>query len=446
MREVPFSLRTLAQRVARRLYSSTARQGAVMFGALTLVGATNYAYHVLMGRLLGPGEYATFASLLAVFAVLAVPSQVVQTVTAYYTAKFIAVGDWSRIRTHLISTLKLVSLGSLVAAILTIAASGAISDFLQISDPVPAAVMGAMIVPSVLLYVTFGALQGLQKFGFLGAGMMGNGLLRLVAGVILVLLGLKAGGSLGAGFISAALIFLITLVPLWHIFRKTKKSSSQGSQAVPSYSFWATLGLASFALMTNMDMIAVKHFFPPEEAGQYAAGATLGKVVLFLPAAIAMVMFPKSTQEHALGGSTAHILRKSLLAVALVLSPVILAYWLVPGLVVGVVFGSAFAPAIPIVGGIGLAMGLFALLNVLLLYYLSIQRWAFVKLLVAGTVAQGVSLALFHSSLNQVIMVLILNGAILIALGELVCRSAAKRGSVIPLTPEQSPQQASKGF
>ena len=40
-----------------------------------------------------------------------------------------------------------------------------------------------------------------------------------------------------------------------------------------------SLGL--FAILTQMDVILVKHYLPPEMAGNYAAVFTLGKIIFF---------------------------------------------------------------------------------------------------------------------------------------------------------------------
>jgi O-antigen/teichoic acid export membrane protein len=51
--------------------------------------------------------------------------------------------------------------------------------------------------------------------------------------------------------------------------------------------------LGSYAVLMNADLIFVKHYFSPDDAGKFAKAATVGRSVIFLPLPIALVMFPK---------------------------------------------------------------------------------------------------------------------------------------------------------
>ena len=46
-------------------------------------------------------------------------------------------------------------------------------------------------------------------------------------------------------------------------------------------------------VLTNIDLILVKHFFTPIEAGYYSIAQMVGKIILILPIPIVTVMFPK---------------------------------------------------------------------------------------------------------------------------------------------------------
>jgi hypothetical protein len=66
------------------------RQSLVLLFALSLLNASNYAFHVVVSRLLGPAAYSSLASLLAVVLVLSVPFGVLQAVVAQRTAALVA--------------------------------------------------------------------------------------------------------------------------------------------------------------------------------------------------------------------------------------------------------------------------------------------------------------------------------------------------------------------
>jgi hypothetical protein len=224
-------------------------------------------------------------------------------------------------------------------------------------------------------------------------------------------------------------MLLYGLIPLAFLLKEQNTSDINMSD-IYRYSGRVLLGYASFAVFTNMDVILVKHFFPPAEAGYYSAAATFGKIVLFLPGAIAVVMFPKSSHLYALGRNAVTILKKSLFCVISLCAPVVLTYFLAPDFLVKLLFGESYSATVPLVGPLGLAMGIYALCNVLLLYYLSIHSVAFPRVIAACAFVQVGSLAIFHQTLMQVIIVMIINGLFLLAMSELFCRGLTSRSTL----------------
>jgi O-antigen/teichoic acid export membrane protein len=164
-------------------------------------------------------------------------------------------------------------------------------------------------------------------------------------------------------------------------------------------------------------MILVKALFTPEEAGAYAAAAVLGKVILFLPGAIPLVMFPKLSREYALGYSSSHTLRIGLLAVALMCTMPAIVLLLVPRQLVYLVFGLEYEGGISLVGPYAIAMLVYALLNVLVQYYTSISSKLFSIVLIVSMTLQIGLITLFHQDLRQVIFAVAAGGTLALLLG-----------------------------
>ena len=57
-------------------------QAVLLLLTLGLLNVSNYVFHIVVSRLLGPSEYGALAALLALFLVLSVPFCVLQTVAA----------------------------------------------------------------------------------------------------------------------------------------------------------------------------------------------------------------------------------------------------------------------------------------------------------------------------------------------------------------------------
>jgi O-antigen/teichoic acid export membrane protein len=170
---------------------------------------------------------------------------------------------------------------------------------------------------------------------------------------------------------------------------------------VGRYAGKTAIGVIAFAVLVNMDALLVKHYAPPIQAGHYSLAVTLGKIVLFMPAAFAQVLFPKSAERHARARSSARLLR---LSQALTLLPCValtIAYTAVPGPILRAVFGVQNPFDGPVLGLLALAMSGYAMTYVWMNYYLSVQRTGFVYVLPVGALVQLALLALFHATLTQ---------------------------------------------
>ena len=168
--------------------------------------------------------------------------------------------------------------------------------------------------------------------------------------------------------------------------------------------------MLSFALLVYADAILVNRLLPGEVAAQYTPVNILARVNLFVPLAIGMVLFPKATQRHALGQDARPYL---LLALAATLIPgwlLTLLYFLVPGLIVDLVFRGQYANPGSLLGWVGLATTLFAGVNIWLNYALALERRPFVAALALAVLFQFTALALFHDSLQTVAFIMVMAG------------------------------------
>jgi O-antigen/teichoic acid export membrane protein len=157
----------------------------------------------------------------------------------------------------------------------------------------------------------------------------------------------------------------------------------------------------------------VKYFFSPEEAGFYSIAQMLGKVFLFLPGAISIVMFPRTSVLNAKNKDTASTLTKSLFYGAGLCIISVFGYNLFPSFVLTVLTGKAFPLSIGLGRLFSVSMSFFALLFILIWYFLSIKDFRFIKYLVSFTLLQIFAITLFHNNLFQVQLALCVNSVLL---------------------------------
>ncbi|MBI3392742.1 MAG: oligosaccharide flippase family protein, partial [Nitrospirae bacterium] len=288
-----------------------------------------------------------------------------------------------------------------------------------LSDPWPVLLAGLIVGVGLIVPVNLGVFQGLQSFAAFGILLGLSGVLRLAAGIVLVSIGAGLLGALGASVVSSALILAGSLALLASRLRNSGAARTK-APPLPAGRLRSVVpvaaGMLLFSILTNLDMILVKHFFGPEEAGRYAGAAILGRALLYLPTAIAMALYPMVAEAETLQGDSRVILRRGLRLTAFLTAAALVPYVLFPDLLLRILLGPAFVSAAPLVRLFGLAMAPFTLVFVLLNFQLARRRAAFlVPFVLACLVEFGLITLFFHQRMEHVLMVVAGVGAVLLS-------------------------------
>jgi O-antigen/teichoic acid export membrane protein len=391
------------------------KQTGLVFIGMGLFNLFNLLYHLFMIRTLPPTDYGDLNTLVALFTVISVPAGTVQTTVTRFFSSFNAQNDYHRATELIWHFLLLMSVIALSLFLLTVLGGSFVSSFLQISSRGLVILFGATLVFAMIIPVPWGGLQGLQKFGLLTLNLIINSGLKLASGVLFVLLGLGLWGAMSAITVSYVITTILALFLIRVILFKKRAATGQGvigKSSFPSnfsgvyyYSFSAGLVLLCFMVLTNMDLILVKHFFAPIEAGYYSIAQMVGKIILVLPIPIVTVMFPKLSSLGGEGKGIPSTLGKSLRIAVVLCGGSILFSLLFPLPIVKVLSGKAYLECVPLIGMFSVNMTLFSLTFILLYYHLSTPRRAFLYPLVFFTLIQTGLIILFHDTLMQVLMI-----------------------------------------
>ncbi|MBU2598138.1 MAG: oligosaccharide flippase family protein, partial [Actinobacteria bacterium] len=391
----------------------------LLFIAINIVNFSNYIYTLMMARMLGPAEFSLFASLISIFIILSSLISTIQTVTTKYISNFFAEKDYKSISNFFFDSFKKIILICLIVFLFFILASKQIALFLNTVSPIPIIILGSMVIISIFVSISRGTLQGLQSFSHLSLNLIIDAILRLVIGISLVYLGFKTSGAIGSSSISGFLAILISFIPLSFIFksRNNKQDIKQDINFLEVYKYSIPVLIASICIfiLISFDLVLVKHFFNELNAGQYSAAATMGKIVIFIPGAIGLVMFPKVAEYHKKNVNSIDILKKSLFITLILCGGVTICYFLFPNFLIRIMFGKIYENSAYLIKFFGVAMTFFALNNILILYNLSIEKFKFIFPTIFFTILQIVLIYLFHGSLIQVILILLFNSLVLFA-------------------------------
>ena len=377
------------------------KDNLILFIGLFLNGAFAYIYHFIMGRALGPVDYGILNIIIAINYIIVVFFNAIQTSITQYTAKYKSQNQPGKINTLIRKTSKQLLKTSIIISLIFSLTIPLIGSFLHLENPWILLWCIPLIIFSLIYPITRGALQGLQSFAKLSLSYIGEGSIKVITGVILIFLGLRLHGALAALGFALILSYPITFKPLKKIFN-TKPKKIQIKE-IYSYSLPVVLAFLLITLMFSLDILLVKHFLSPEQAGFYAALAILSKVIFFSITPLAQVMFPKITEAKQSKNNYNHLLYKTLFISLIIIAIILVIYFGVPSLAVTILFGSAYQAIIPLLGLMGVMMSFLSLAYVLVFYNLSIERYNFIWIILTFLVVEIVILFLFHNNLETIV-------------------------------------------
>ncbi|MFZ5800533.1 MAG: oligosaccharide flippase family protein [Candidatus Omnitrophota bacterium] len=402
-----------------KIFNELFQASGILFLASIFVNLCNLFFWLFMVRNLVPEEYALLNALFSLTMILSLPATTVQTVVAKAVSKEFFQKKYAAIKYFLVHFGKRVLFCDLLFLLLFALSSPVIGNFLKSNSIVPVLITGGFIFFTVIGPLVTGALQGSQRFLAMAISNSVYGLLKLGLGGVLVFLGFRAVGAL-LGLCLAALAgfgFSLFLLP-----DELTGSAGEGGEkirmkSVYQYTVPVFLSLLGWMVLTNVDVIMVKHFFSAQEAGWYSVAQMTGKVVLFLPAVVGVILFPKMSEAHHQGKTALAYLKTGLFITGFLSAAAGVFCMLFPMFALRVLTGSRLPQAVSLVPFFCVAMIFYALVNQLMFYNLAIHRFTYTAYLVSAAVIQVGLIASFHSTLNMVLYSLVLVSMILFGIG-----------------------------
>jgi len=419
----------------RVLRSEFVRHGSIVFASSTVVNLFNYVFHFFMSRRLGVVDYGGLASVLAGLVLVSVPSAVLTMVVVRYAAEFKAVSDLPRLRRLGDRVFALTSIVGVLAFGACALLREPIARYLNIPDARVVAIAGIVLAVAVILPGVRGVIQGAQDFKRLAVSTALEACCKLIFGIGFVVAGFGLIGAI-LGYAAGALVSLAyTLV----VVRGYAPASMIRLRVDITRLYTTTRGVAlsTFALtsMSFSDLLLVKHFFSPEQAGLYGAISLVGKVLLFVVGFVPTIVLPKATARATHGQPALPILVQALGATVLLSAVGLTVIGVAPSLVIRMMAGSAYLGATPYVLEYSIAMALLAATSLVATYKVGLGRFDFVPGVVTVALGEVIAIQFLHARLEQVIGILVIgNGVALVAALAGVRRPVA---AAVPRGPAQ---------
>jgi O-antigen/teichoic acid export membrane protein len=374
----------------------------VLLSGSSLATVLSLSYNIVIGWFLGPksfGHATVVYSLLVLLSAVSFAFQIV-------AAKMVAQQPSAETKAEVYRCFhrSAIGCGISVALVLLLFRQG-IADYLNLPD----SSLIAMLAIAAGFYIPLGArrgyCQGSCRFRCLAMSLVIEGAVRLGGSYVLVATGFGVRGVVAANAVAMAVSY----------FAMTRRLPaptpnplrfSDGIREIAQ----ALLFYSGQMLINNCDLIVVKHIFPAQEAGLYAAVGLVGRVIFVLSAAVINSTFPIVAGTRAEERNDLRLIATPLLLVLGIGSFVALAMWIAPPALWTTILGPGFV----ITGkyGIPYLSALYAIKTVIysisavvitfeMAYKIANTSW--IQLLFSGMLIGGIYQ--FHSSMRQIILV-----------------------------------------
>lgn len=363
-----------------------------LFAVSIFASGINYLFQIISGRLLNQVEYGTLNSVFSIINILTIFGVAVG---LSITKDF---ANSSNVKGKIDYLLKLFACLS-VPFIAIVAFAMRILNF-QISVCIFSAIAIFLISST---YIYYGMFQGTKMFLHLSIFNLIQPVIKLSLGIGLILLGLKINAA-PIAMIFGALICII----YGHIIscKKFEKSSADFSDIKPilSYMVFTLISTVCVTVFNNIDILIVRSYFSEYDVGIYSCSALFGKVLMYIPTALTVLLVPVAAQNNSEGKIA---LRKSLIYSFLLSSIAGSGLYILRKPIITIIMGNSYLPAEKYIFPICITIIPLVLATVLINYLIAVGDKIFVSISSLSALAiMLISVMFIHSSIITILLVL----------------------------------------
>lgn len=280
------------------MQTSRSGRSATLGLAMALANAASYVFVLLLTRALDPAAFGAYSALNTLAIALVIPAASFQVMVARRWSDDALRTDGRR-AAHIVG----IAL-SLSTAALAVPVSGA----LHLPGLSTTIAMGLMLWPMTLTGALQGVLLGTGRIGHLAGVYLVAAITRLLGGLACLAWHLPLTGV----FLVLTLAAWVTAVVGKVVTRDLRTKTRPQSGALVRELLVSNSALAAFTVLTNLDVVLVRHFLDAPTSGGYGLASTFARAMCWGTQFIALLTVP------AVATSRAGVPRRAASAVCLV--------------------------------------------------------------------------------------------------------------------------------
>jgi O-antigen/teichoic acid export membrane protein len=377
------------------------------------VNGGNYLYNLILGRVLGPAQFADAAVLITFLLVLSFIAMTFQLVTAKFSVLF----EGNMFRDFVSKFYKQSVFTGLLLGALIVVFAGHLQVLFNTSSSQMFVIFGCGVPLYFLMSVNRGTYQGKKAYKSLSITYQGEMLSRLLITLVLILvLDIKSSWVIALGIFLSFIFGLFPLKTENFSFKKSFKLDAKNSKHIKRFFILTAFYELTQIIINNSDILLVKHYFESYEAGLYASLALIGRIVYFVAWMFVMLLLPAVVELKKEGKETHGVLFKYVGYIAILSLVIIAVCFMFPEMAINLLFGKQYIAMAPLLWKYAIATSMFALSNIFAYYYLSLDKY--VPVIISGIfgMLQVVLVVFYHESLEQVVHMQIIAMALLLAI------------------------------
>lgn len=255
---------------------------------------SGYIVHIAVGRLLGPADYGTFGIIISI---MTLTNILFMTGIPQASSRFIAMANEDLNQIMKIS-INLQMYFSIIVFFVYFISSQTIANILGDPELSKYIRISAFAIPVYAIFSTYGGfLNGFRLYGKQASTIIVHSIIKIVAVIGLVSLGLSIYGAI-IGYILGALMGMIVgwfylrnikNIPINKINTKTNFSAKK----IIDFSLLVTIFSFSLLFLMNADLFLVKRILGDNiQTGYYTASSTLSKFPYYILTGLGIAIFP----------------------------------------------------------------------------------------------------------------------------------------------------------
>lgn len=389
------------------------KNNLIFFIGAFIAGALNYVFHPILGRMMDAADYGEVQTLIALVAQVAV----FQGMFGIVITNIVANGGDKQEKLSIIPEIRKVALYSAAGLFVVLLISSMFfKNFLQFDSVWPFLGLAAMIPLSVAITVRNSFLQGEQRFGNVSVNAILQASGKLLFAVIFVFVGWRAFGAIAG-------ILLAQWLGFYYLYKKTRDRASfapfyktKVTKKISKELIYGIVVLIVTSAATFLycgDVVVVKHFFSPQEAGLYSGISVVARIIYFLASPIAAVLFASVAINKTQKENTILFL-KSLTIVSLIGGGIAIVFSLIPSFITNLLVGQEYLAYTWLLPKLSLLVFITVVITLFSMYYLALRKYFVVFVAMGGVMVTTILSYFRHDNLAEIVYNFILGGLIIL--------------------------------